>query len=397
MSGADDEVEWLKLPHDLQYKFFEEAEKEAGRIVNVVERLQRTVLELKRKIVPLVEDLSEHDRVFRVAAIDGSRSPRLSERLGVRYGVFSVGVVILEGMKRIYEGYEAGQFKRKQAFSQEVSKYFFNLLSIYAERKAAVEVLNRLEDGFLMIDGSFYGFIYSALRMRKQGFFGEREGTLFEETCQLTNRLVESERVMGVIKRSHTRAIGGWLALRNKDLVGRIDSPVTIIDKLLLSMIMPSNTILRYERITGDDPVYVYTQLAYMAHRGIWPETPLEVARERVYEPYRVLGMDESLVKKLRRLQVRKFPEAPTCEVEYPSSIPIDRLKLWLGQKNFFNKTTGLPFTIDMVDSLISLSPEFTEEYVSEIEARALSKAYGIISPEVLRWFFNLLNPQKGV
>ncbi len=397
MSEPADEIEWLKLPHDLQYKFFEEAEKEANRIVSVIERLQETISELKGEIVPLVEDLDEHDKVFRVAAVDGSRSPRLSERLGVRYGVFSVGVIILEGTKRIHEGYEAGQFKRKQAFSQEVSKYFFSLLSTYAERKVAVEVLDRLEDGFLMIDGSFYGFIYSALRMRKQGLFGERERGLFEETCRLTDRLIESGRVLGVIKRSHTRVIGGWLALRNNDLVGRIDSPVTIIDKLLLSMVMPPNTILRYEKITGDDPVYVYTQLAYMAHRGIWPDDPLEVARERAYEPYRVLEMDEDLVKKLRRLQVKKFPGAPTCEIEYPSSISIDRLKLWLGQKDFFNEATGLPFAIDMVDSLISLSPKFTEEYVSEIEARALSKAYGTISPEVLRWFFNLLNPQKGV
>jgi hypothetical protein len=391
-----EEVEWLKLPHDLQYKFFEEAERESDRIVDSVIKLQQLISDLKSFILSNIEELGFSDKKVKVAAVDGSRSPRLSERLGVRYGVFSVGAVVLLGGKRVDEKYQAGQFKRKQAFSQDVSRYFFSLLSTYSERKMAVDLLDEVKDGFLIIDGSFYGFVYSALGMRKQGLFGDNERDLFNRTLKLTEELLRSGRVIGVIKRSHTRAIGGFLALKNRDLVGKAESPVTIIDKLLLSAIMPEGTLLRYERITGDDPVYVYTQLAYMAHRGIWDEDPLKIARDRAYEPYRVMGIEKGAVKKLRRMQVKSHLDAPVCEIEYPVTVPFEDLRTLLGQRNFFNEATGLPFALDMVDSLISLDPRFTDEYVSEVEARALGKIQGKVSAEVLRWFFDLLNPQKS-
>jgi len=332
-----------------------------------------------------------------VAAVDGSRSPRLSERLGVRYGVFSVGAVVLMGSKRVKEEYQAGQFKRKQAFSQDVSRYFFSLLSTYAERRMAADLLDEVEDGFLIIDGSFYGFVYSALGMRKQGLFGDQERELFNRTCDLTDELMKSGRTVGVIKRSHTRAIGGSLALKNRDLVGKAESPVTIIDKLILSALMPKGTIFRYERLAGDDPVYVYTQLAYMAQRGIWDEDPLKTARDRAYEPYRMMNIGEDAVRKLRRMQVKSHANAPVCEIEYPVTVPVDDLKKLLGQKNFFNEATGLPVALDLIDSLVSFDPKFTDEYVSEVEARALGKAQGKVSADVLRWFFDLLNPQKSI
>ncbi|MGC9021276.1 MAG: DNA double-strand break repair nuclease NurA [Candidatus Methanodesulfokora sp.] len=391
-----EEIEWLKLPHDLQYKFFEEAERESERIVDALIRLQQLISDLKSFILSNLEELGFCDKEMKVAAVDGSRSPRLSERLGVRYGVFSVGAVILLGRKRIKEEYQAGQFKRKQAFSQDVSRYFLSLLATYAERKMAFDLLKELEDGFLIIDGSFYGFIYSALGMRKQGLFGDQESDLFNRTCNLTEELIKSGRVIGVIKRSHTRAIGGFLALKNRNFVGKAESPVTIIDKLLLSAIMPERTLFRYERITGDDPVYVYTQLAYMAHRGIWDEDPIKTARERAYAPYRAMGIGEDVVKKLRRMQVKSHADAPVCEIEYPATVSMDELKMLLGQKNFFNEATGLPFALDIVDSLISLDPRFTDEYVSEVEARALNRIQGKVSAEVMRWFFDLLNPQKS-
>jgi len=46
-------------------------------------------------------DTSARVILVKVAAVDGSRSPRMSERLGVRYGVFSVGAVVLMGSKRV--------------------------------------------------------------------------------------------------------------------------------------------------------------------------------------------------------------------------------------------------------------------------------------------------------
>jgi len=66
--------------------------------------LSRTIEELERHLEGLRQMVEKHFRplpegspLVRVAAVDCSRSPRLSERLGVRYGVFAVGITYLRG------------------------------------------------------------------------------------------------------------------------------------------------------------------------------------------------------------------------------------------------------------------------------------------------------------
>jgi len=162
------EVEWLSLPHPLLAAFLERAEEEASQISSLIEKLAKSVNSAKSLISGFIEPLGE-GKVIRVGAVDGSRSPKLSERMGARYGLIAAGALIIEG-KRISEKYIAGQFKRKQALSEEVSKYFFDLLSVYAERRIALEILDDVD--LLFIDGSFYSFVYPILRMRKQGLFG---------------------------------------------------------------------------------------------------------------------------------------------------------------------------------------------------------------------------------
>ncbi len=372
------EVEWLSLPHPLSTELMERAEEEASQISPLIEKLEESVNSARRLISSLIEPLGE-GREVRVGAVDGSRSPKLSERMGARYGLIAAGALIIEGKRRIDEKYIAGQFKRKQALSEEVSKYFFDLLSVYAERKIALEILDYVD--LLFIDGSFYSFIYPVLRMRKQGLFGEREEEIFREVYEMTRKLSRSKKVIGVIKRSHTRAIGGFIALNS---IEELKDLIKVIDKLILSVIMPPKTVFRYERLIGDENVSVYTQAAHLASKGL-SEGLMERAREKAYEPFKKLGLDLDEFKSMRRAQVKAHASTPVCELEHPS------MDLEIGVDSF-SDVTGLPIAIDLIDSSVSLSSKLTDEYVSEVEARVLER---LKDREMVRWFFQFLNPQK--
>jgi len=372
------EVEWLSLPHPLSTELMERAEEEASQISPLIEKLEESVNSARRLISSLIEPLGE-GREVRVGAVDGSRSPKLSERMGARYGLIAAGALIIEGKRRIDEKYIAGQFKRKQALSEEVSKYFFDLLSVYAERKIALEILDYVD--LLFIDGSFYSFIYPVLRMRKQGLFGEREEEIFREVYEMTRKLSRSKKVIGVIKRSHTRAIGGFIALNS---IEELKDLIKVIDKLILSVIMPPKTVFRYERLIGDENVSVYTQAAHLASKGL-SEGLMERAREKAYEPFKKLGLDLDEFKSMRRAQVKAHASTPVCELEHPS------MDLEIGVDSF-SDVTGLPIAIDLIDSSVSLSSKLTDEYVSEVEARVLER---LKDREMVRWFFHFLNPQK--
>lgn len=386
-----EEVEWLKLPQDLQSQFFKRSEEEAERLIKYITALDERLSSLKEVILDKLRHFEPQADRFKVGAVDGSRSPRLSERLGIRYGTFTVGILELEGTKRVKEEFLAGTFHRKQAFSQEVSKYFFDLQMTYNERKAALKIIDEVD--FLLVDGSFYGFVYPVLRMKKQGLFGDGERELLNKTYDITNSLIDTGKAIGVIKRSHSRVLSGWMLTKNpadRDLA-------TLIDKLILSHLMPPCSILRYEELVGDEPFYVYSQVAHRVQRGLVTENLLEESREAAYMPYKELGLDIERVKKLRRMQVKSFPEAPVCEIEHPS-LPADKVESWIGQRGFFNEATGLPIASDIIDSLIGLDPRFTEEFVSEVEARVLEKVRSRgLSSDTVRWFFSLLNPQKNI
>jgi hypothetical protein len=337
---------------------------------------------------PYINKLPSSDRVLTVAATDSSRSPKLSERLGVRYGVFSSCTVFLRGTEKREEIFRAGAFKRKQALSQDKSRYFLDLLTTYVERKMALEALNRCD--ILILDGSFYGFVYGAQRMKRSGLYGSEEEHMVKETFEMTETLRKSGKTIGVIKRSHTRAIGGYLALKNGT------TPfTTIIDKLILSTFMPEKSAFIYQKLIGDKPVQVYTHLAILT--AIRSEGDLcQEAEKRAYAPFETLELEKEGFKEMRRIQVRFHRDLPPCEIEYPSSIPIQKLLERLGQKNFFNEATNLPMALDLVDSMVSLSAKFTEEFVSEVEGRVLetiAKNQG--NHETVKTFFTLLNPQK--
>lgn len=382
-------IEWIKLPQDLQHRFFELTEEEANKLTDVIQQLDIQLKELSKGLQSYIHKIPISNKTSIVAAIDGSRSLRLSERLGIRYGVFSTGAIFLKGTEKKEEVFEAGVFKRKQALSLDKSKFLFNLLTIHAERKMALKVLDKCD--LLILDGSFYGFIHGAYLMKRSGLYGDYENKILKEVFEATELLRKSGKAIGVIKRSHTRAIGGYFAIKD-----RKNPFTTIIDKLILSTFMPKRTIFNYQELIGNELVQVYTRLATLASIG-WSEGDLmEEAEKRIFIPFETLGLEKEGFKKMRRMQVRFYEDMPPCEIEYPSSLNEDKLLEIFGQENFFNEATNLPMALDLIDNMVSLPIRFTEEFTSEIEGRVIemiTKNKG--NQEIIKTFFTLLNPQK--
>jgi hypothetical protein len=381
------EIEWIKLPQDLQHKFFEIAESESKKAAETIERLQK---ELKG----LTELVSKHSRKFetgeerfRVAAVDSSKSPRMSQRLGIRYGVFSVGVTYLdkEGKK---DEFEAGIFKRKQALAQEESEFMFDIQTVFEERKVAKKALENSD--FVIIDGTFYGFLYTALKMMEQGYYQQHHKDVVERTYELTNELVESRRVIGVIKRSRTRALGGYMFLKAKN-----STFVSVIDKLILSMILGKDTLFEYKDILGEKPVPLYSQIAALVNRGKKVDDYVEESRIKTYRPFEKLSLDSSRYNELRRIQVRAFEHMPPCEIEFPDKMQKD-VMLLISQNKFFNEGTNLPMALDLVDSSVNLSAGFADEFTDEVQSRLIEMFdRENKNKDIARFFFSLMNPQK--
>jgi len=382
--------EWIKLPLDLQHEFFQLASEEAERLVNVIRTIDENLKILKAEIYPHIQSFPNQTKRSVIGAVDSSRSPRFSERLGVRYGVFATGVVYLKGTESRKEKFKPGIFKRRQALSQDESKHFFSLLTTYCERKMALEALNECD--LLFIDGSFYSFVYPALDMKKLGFLEtEEKKKLLSEVFNITEELRKSGKVLGVIKRSHSKALGGYFFLKTDNRTF-----VNIIDKHILSLIMPEKSFFEYSSILGEQPTAIYTGISNLVSRGkisANKEELVEIAKEKAYKPFEELGFSKDGFVDMRRAQIRFYSDLPPCELEYPSSI---NLKEVLSEDELFNETTNLPIALDLVDNLVNISSKFTEEFVSEIEGRVLdniTKKGGNI--DSIKVFFTFLNPQK--
>jgi len=382
--------EWIKLPLDLQHEFFQLASEEAERLVNVIRTIDENLKILKAEIYPHIQSFPNQTKRSVIGAVDSSRSPRFSERLGVRYGVFATGVVYLKGTESRKEKFKPGIFKRRQALSQDESKHFFSLLTTYCERKMALEALNECD--LLFIDGSFYSFVYPALDMKKLGFLEtEEKKKLLSEVFNITEELRKSGKVLGVIKRSHSKALGGYFFLKTDNRTF-----VNIIDKHILSLIMPEKSFFEYSSILGEQPTAIYTGISNLVSRGkisANKEELVEIAKEKAYKPFEELGFSKDGFVDMRRAQIRFYSDLPPCELEYPSSI---NLREVLSEDELFNETTNLPIALDLVDNLVNISSKFTEEFVSEIEGRVLdniTKKGGNI--DSIKVFFTFLNPQK--
>ena len=241
----------MKLPFALQHQFFEQAEAEARRC-------KRRLLERAEKIQGLkrhlrVETIPESDawQKWRVAVVDGSNSPMTSERLGSRYGAYCAGYMIFEGRQQVEEGYRPGSFSQDQVGSQDVAQKLLTMLRVELEREVALECLRHKKIDLLLIDGSFFGFRADASMINHEviNFGGYDLGReLTEDVRDLTLEILKSGKAVGVVKRTRSNAIDGWL-INN---YGNITHCLNCNDKHILSSLLPLGHWFAYEWLFGN-------------------------------------------------------------------------------------------------------------------------------------------------
>jgi hypothetical protein len=225
---------WLKLPVKLQHQFFEHASSEADKTKKLLLE-QKAKLEQIRKLLtfkPIPKDDSW--KQWRIAVVDGSDSPIMSERIGGRFGTYSAGYHIFQEMELVDEEYFSGYVVDSQTGSSDASQKALELLTTELEREAALQCLDKNAD-LVIIDGPFFGFRARCRIIAEREVPASRKGVdLVKHLVEMSQKLLESEKVVGIVKRVETAAIDGW-SIRNS---GTRNLALSRNDKDLLSSFM---------------------------------------------------------------------------------------------------------------------------------------------------------------
>lgn len=388
--------EWVKIPSQMQYQFFELAEEQAKHIKAKLLR-DKEKLDNLGKLLNF-ERMPENDewKNWRIGVVDGSDSPVMSERVGERFGTYGATYHVFQGLDLVEEEYFSGHFSDFQIGDPEASKKLLSLLTTNLEREIALSCLEKDVD-LLIIDGSFFGFrprcrIVHDQEVPNKEF--ENGAELVKHTRDISIKLLESKKVVGIIKRVQTSAIDGWLIYRN----GNDNLRLNRNDKEILASLIKEGEWFSY-KTAFEDPVLFnyYTRLALAYRRyAIDPSRSIEsifdackgdvdrnVKRDLLCKPERIL--------KTARHYVRcSYPMPPFC-FETPIDFNLDSVLAFFNGS--CNKATGLPMPLDLTDQDITIPVGFTREFVEEIEAR-LVKDHDLDKFELENHFASL-NPQK--
>ncbi len=389
--------EWLKLPVKLQHQFFEHAEAEARRTKKLLLEQKKKLDEIGKllRFKPIPKDDSWED--WRVAVIDGSESPVISERVGGRFGTYSAGYHIFQGLELVEEEYFSGYITDVQVGNSEVSQKILSLLTTELEREAALKCLRKDVD-LIMIDGPFFGF-----RPRSR-IVAEKEITvpkprkgsdLVKRLVDMSQELLDCGKAVGIVKRVQTAAIDGWMILKS----GTRDLTLSRNDKDILSSLMKSGESFSYEEHFGSHDAFNYlSRLAwafgrfYTTEKGrsmesIYKACTGDVERSIRHnlscEPTQILGTTRYFVR-------CSYPAAPFA-MEVKPGLNIDAFQAYC--QATCNKATGLPLSLDLIDQDVGIPRGFTREFVEEIEA-TLARDPDLDKFE-LETRFSSLNPQK--
>jgi len=391
--------DWMKLPVALQHQFFEQAEAEAQRCKRrLLERAEKLQL-LKRHLKIEVAPKDDAWQKWRVGVVDGSNSPMTSERLGSRYGAYCAGYMIFQGRQQIEEGYRPGSFLQDQVGSQDVAQKLLTMLRVKLEREVALECLKHKEIDLLLIDGSFFGFRADASVINREviDYGGYDQGKeLTEDVRDLTLEILRSGKAVGVIKRTRSNAIDGWLISK----YGNLTYCLNCNDKYILSSVLPPRHWFAYEWLFGNPLHFNY----YIHFRTLSRRHALEEGRVNVQKLYQSavertntsilqnLGCDHAKILCTARHFVRCSSIASPFEFEAHINTDVKPMLPYF--LDFHNPATGLPWPIDLIDSNASLPRGFTKEFVEEIEAR-LIRDPELSDKAALLEYFSYLNPQK--
>jgi hypothetical protein len=331
-----------------------------------------------------------------IVSVDGSRSPEPTKRLGGDFAVYSAGLLKLKGKKVVENRFAVGKADTVRTQRVDLAS-LLSAKTMAAERQIAAAAIKDAD--LVLLDGSFYGFageVTSLLRGRPTQSvqqMGEWSDSI-RTVLQKTEELIQSGKCIGVIKRSHTRAISGCLSVKEGRTV-----LAGLTDKHILSRKLASASYFDYSKLLKGDSLLTYSMLAYNLASGREKDpTPEALGRARELAAsrfakafHRPFGFDVD-PSKLGRIQVRLFPDTSPCELEIPKTVSSSLVEELLDTENF-SQATGLPHAIDMIDEYVGIPRAFTKDFVHEVEARVAS-----LTPATLagvRGFFVGLNPQK--
>jgi hypothetical protein len=364
----------LSKPKKLVEEFFSLAEEDSRRIV--------AELELDTQLINIAGEVVKPRMVngvkcnLRLAAVDGSRCPSPSMKVGVGAAVVTAGYMVADGGSIIASDYRAKTFVSK-ASGREL-KLATRVATLSLERKVALEALKWNPD-FLIIDGSFFYPLSMAIYAQAPPYIKES----VQEAHRDTSKLMDSGKAVGVIKRSSLRAIEAELLLRGKVAPHQVRG---LRDKFILDVLMPERSLVRYEDFATENPVLLSLFLITLAAGGGMDEA-LENTRRQMTEVRRAQGIPDV---ELKRSYVRAFAEPPPFEVEHPPNFDVEdfaaKIIPWC------NEATGLPLLLDMLDQDIGVERGLMKAYVDEVHARALDKT---LKREALKSLFKQLNPEK--
>ncbi len=421
--GAEDTAV-SKLPPRLQYEFTsmvnEAAEALSKRLQEESGRVERL-----RKFLAFRNIGGEHSgedyRGFRVGVVDGSISPELNERTGRRLGVYTVSYMVFEGMKVVSddddESMGIGYIVAPQTGAGAHARKILNLLSTYHERVMAHLCMKKYDLDLLIIDGSFFGFRAWCSKIKNKsledfdGVLGfSRVSELIDETYEISKKLAENSRVVGVVKRVRTQAVDGWLYSRG----WRREDMTALNDKLILSKLMKRGELFDYRDLLGDAWSYhhysnILTWLNDVENRILQKckeEEKFEKVMKYIDSKIKTqiktdLCIDEedscaderySSIIGMKRAYLKACDLTQPICVEFGDAVDLDTIVGYLISS--VNDSTGLPFPLDIVDSNITLDRRIAKEFADEVEVRLLDLKR--IEARRLREDFLSWNPQKG-
>jgi len=394
----DNEDGWLKLPRPLQQQFFKLAEKEAERCKERLQRIQQKLRSLAEVIKGRPIPDSDEWRKWRVAVVDGSNSPTTSERLGIRVGTYCASYLIFEGMQQVDEDYISKCYVTEQLEGYSESLTLLELLRLNLERELAYRCLKEKDVDWIILDGSFFGFRGSAHRVKKEivGVDEYRFGReLILNIRDKTLALVDSRKVIGLIKRSRSAAIDGWLLYK----YGDPSKCVGVNDKYLLTALLKPGHYFAYEWIFEHPEAYhYYSQMRALYNYATFSRRKIRSVDQLYDSAKRKVAqiISKSLEYAVERITnlARYFvrcSEAPPFEFEVKIGTNIEPLLAYF--KAFHNPATGLPWPIDLVDHNTTIPKGFNKEFVEEIEALLIKDTFS--QKEMLLNYFTYLNPQK--
>ena len=410
----------LKIPRPLQEKFYAAALEEVQALSKQIENLSSTVGEISRIIGGgiFVCEAGDEWSGLKIGVVDGSDVPAVNDRIGLRYGLYSVAYKLFKGLDPVEDGewFYGDRLSGKISMQRESFLKILDLITTYYERYAARNILNQVD--LVMIDGSFFGYRAGCSMVKEEelnwtdGLTNTNFKTVFDLISRindLTVELTESGKAFGVIKRVSTMALDGYLCYLHGPQKG-----VTLSDRSVLNMLMKPGEVFDYENVFGQNlrfDVLTWYRKTYMdsSIKQKDPELILRKTEKRIYlqliadltprkpregewKSYENIPVVRA-ARSTKRVFVKSVEDIPPICVEFSSKMPPRMrehvLSYVLGTAN---PATGLPLALDLVDDLVSLPRGVCREFVNEIEGEMLRRGF---SRESLLAIFSRYNPQK--